>query len=235
MLAVAIAITVIWMASPGRSRHTDSPRFHPTEAAGRPGNAGRPTTVATTIPPTTTTTSTDPGSLPQTMVLPPSSTPQFEAEMAALWQAVVTDSVAGAKAAFFPETAYVQLKAVADPEGDYTDRLVAGFDADIAAAHGLLGADAATATLVGVIVADQYGHWVPPGVCDNRIGYYEVANSRLVYRQDGQVRSFGIASLISWRGQWYVVHLGAILRPTPGGTVEDPENGVGTVPDSTTC
>ena len=67
----------------------------------------------------------------------------------------------------------------------------------------------------------------PTGVCDNRVGYYEVANSRVVYQENGQVHSFGIASLISWRGEWYVVHLGAILRSTSQGIVEDPEIGPG--------
>lgn len=33
-----------------------------------------------------------------------------------------------------------------------------------------------------------------------------------VYRTGAQVSSFGIASLISWRGTWYVMHLGAALR-----------------------
>ena len=96
-------------------------------------------------------------------------------------------------------------------------------------------ADASAATLLQVEVPEQYGHWVPSGVCDNRIGYYEVANARLIYTEDGQTRSFGIASLISWRGVWYVVHLGAILRSSSLGVVDDPEVGPGSSPDSTTC
>jgi hypothetical protein len=57
----------------------------------------------------------------------------------------------------------------------------------------------------------------------------------VVYRQAGQVRSFGIASMISWRGVWYVVHLGAILRPTASGTVDEPASGEGTSAYSGTC
>jgi len=30
------------------------------------------------------------------------------------------------------------------------------------------------------------------------------------YRVDGQERTFPVTSMISWRGQWYVVHLGTI-------------------------
>ena len=94
----------------------------------------------------------------------------------------------------------------------YVGRLVAGYRLDIAAAHALLGAHPRRARLVRVEVPVGYAHWVPPGACHNRVGYYEVPNSRLVYTGDGPVRFFGIASMISWRGVWYVVHLGAVKR-----------------------
>jgi hypothetical protein len=41
------------------------------------------------------------------------------------------------------------------------------------------------------------------------------------------VRSFGVASLISWRGLWYVVHLGPNPRPSDVGTVDQPAIGPG--------
>lgn len=198
-------------------------------------------TTTTTAPPTTTTsstttTTTDPGKLPQTMQLPASTDAQFTAEMDALWQGVVRGSVTPALSAFFPESAYVQLKTgIGNPAGDWQNRLVADYTLDLGAAHALLGPDPAQATLVSVSVPEQYGHWIPPGVCANGIGYYEVANSRVVYTLDGVTKSFGIASLISWRGEWYVVHLGAILRSGSGGEVDEPEAGPGTSAPSTTC
>jgi hypothetical protein len=156
--------------------------------------------------------------------------------MNALWQGVVQGSVTPALPAFFPRTAYVQLKTgIANPSGDWQNRLVADYALDIAAAHALLGAVPQQATLVSVSVPSQYGHWIPAGVCANGIGYFEVANSRVVYQLDGQTRSFGIASLISWRGEWYVVHLGAILRNSSGGEVDDPEVGAGYSAPSETC
>ena len=81
----------------------------------------------------------------------------------------------------------------------------------------------------------EYAHWVEPGECDNSVGYFEVANSRMVYSLDGVVHSFGIASLISWRGEWYVVHLGAVVRSGSGGEVLDPEPGAGSSAPSSTC
>ena len=155
--------------------------------------------------------------------------------MTALWVGIVEGSLSTAMAAFFPESAYLQVKAITDPAADYQNRLVAEYGEDIDAAHGLLGADPASASLVGVQVPAQYAHWVPPGVCYNAVGYYEVANSRVVYRLASGDYSFGIASLISWRGTWYVVHLGAIVRSGSGGEVDGPGAGPGTSAPSTSC
>jgi hypothetical protein len=153
--------------------------------------------------------------------------------MGALWRAVATNSVKAGLRAFFPEGAYVQLKAVADPRGDWLGRLVGDYGLDIAAAHQLLGSNPGAARLVRVDV--PAAHWVPPHVCYNRVGYYEVPNARVVYRWGGVLRSFGIASMISWRGVWYVVHLGAVVRSGGGGVVDDPEAGPGSSAPSSTC
>jgi hypothetical protein len=201
----------------------------------------RPPRTTTTVAPTTTTTlaptttTVDVGSLPQTDLVPSPTAPAFQAAMQTLFAAVVSGSPSGAQAAFFPEGAYLQLKDIADAAGDYADRLVGEYDLDIMAAHDQLGPWAPGSILMSVEVPMQYAHWIPPGVCDNGVGYYEVANARVVYSAAGVTRSFGIASLISWRGEWYVVHLGAILRDGTGGTVLEPATGTGVSEPSTTC
>jgi hypothetical protein len=177
----------------------------------------------------------NPGSLPQTRRLPSAATPAFRAEVRALWAGVQRNSLAKAMPAFFPEAAYVQVKAIGDARGDYTGRLLADYRLDLAAAHGLLGAHPGAADLVGVKLPQSSVHWVPPNVCLNRVGYYEWPNARLVYRQNGAVRSFGIASMISWRGVWYVVHLGAVVRASAVGVVDDPSPGTGISAPSSTC
>lgn len=154
--------------------------------------------------------------------------------MAALWHGIRTNSVSAALPAFFPEAAYAQVKAIGDPEADWRDRLVAIYRLDIGAAHGLLSAGGAHARLLRVDVPHSFAHWVDPGACYNRIGYWEVPNSRVVYRDAGQVRSFGIASMISWRGVWYVIHLGAVSGDTSG-TVDAPSAGPGVSTPSLTC
>ena len=152
----------------------------------------------------------------------------FKAEMTDLWAAVVTGRPDLALAAFFPLVAYEQVKAIADPAADWRNRLVAEFDLDVRAAHDLLGRHARHATLLRVIVPEAEASWIDPGVCYNGVGYWHVAGARLVYRVGGQERSIGIASLISWRGRWYVVHFGAVLRTTSGGVVDQPAEGPGT-------
>jgi hypothetical protein len=215
----------------------------PSSVASRHGTTSVPPadrSTTTTVPPTTTTvapttTTTDPGTLPQTDQLPTTSDPAFAAAMAALWNGVVSGVPATAMPAFFPEGAYVQLKDIAGVSSDYTNRLAYEYGLDVTAAHQLLGADPSDAQFVGVDADASYAHWVPPGVCDNGVGYYEMPNARVVYSVGGQTSSFGIASMISWRGEWYVIHLGAILRSGSGGEVDDPQSGPGTPAYSGTC
>ncbi len=176
-----------------------------------------------------------PRSLPQTSALPSARTLAFRREMSALWQAIVTDRPRLGRPAFFPKGAYLQLKAIVGADSDYEHRLLYDYALDIRAAHALLGRGARSASLLNVRVPSSYAHWVPPGVCYNRVGYYEVPNSRIVYSEHRKTRSFGIASLISSRGVWYVVHLGAILRSGAEGVVDQPAAGPGVSEPSSTC
>ncbi len=142
-----------------------------------------------------------------------------------LWRGIATNSLAVAMPAFFPRSAYLRMKKgqIPDPASDYELRLIASYRLDIQAAHGLLGAGARSAKLLYVTVPKEWA-WIPPGACENGIGYWHAPGSRLVYRENGRVRSFGISSFISWRGQWYVIHLAVNGQP---GTVDDPSPGRG--------
>jgi hypothetical protein len=147
--------------------------------------------------------------------------------MADLWAAVRSGRPRPARPAFFPLSAYTQLKAIPDPGADWHRRLYAAFGLDVGAVHRLLGANARKATLVRVIVPAAQVAWIEPGACYNSVGYWHVAGPRVVYREGGRTRSFGIASLISWRGVWYVVHLGAVVRAAAVGEVDQPAAGPG--------
>jgi len=165
----------------------------------------------------------DPGTLPQTTVLPSLSSHVFHARIDALWRGIVSDSLQRALPAFFPRAAYLQVKQIPDAGADYDERLLGNFRLDIRAAHALLGTTPARSKVIRVDVPRVWA-WIPPGYCDNRIGYWHAPGARLVYEEDGRVGSFGIFSFISWRGQWYVVHLAVWNEP---GTIDDPEPGPG--------
>jgi len=177
----------------------------------------------------------DPGTLPQTHAVPSTGSQHFVRLAHAVWEGVVRDSLDTALPAFFPRAAYVQVKAIPSAALDWSGRLLHDFRLDLSAAHSLLGARPERARLLGLDAPSPNAHWVPPNVCDNRVGYYELANARVVYREDGETRSFGVASLISWRGVWYVVHLGAIVRSGGSGIVDEPLAGAGASRPSTSC
>jgi hypothetical protein len=163
----------------------------------------------------------------QTGARPSAHDSVFQAEMTDLWAGIVSGRPDLALPAFFPVVAYQQVKAIADPAADWHNRLVAEFNADVIAAHHLIGDRAREAVLVQVVVPDQNADWISPGVCANGVGYWHVANARMVYRVNGRIMSFGISTLISWRGRWYVVHLGGEVRPSYGGMIDQPAAGPG--------
>jgi hypothetical protein len=177
-----------------------------------------------TGPPTALPVAPGAGAEPQTRTLPSTDSVAFRHAMTDLWLAVTTGNSRLGLPAFFPLGAYQQLKALYDPAADWHERLWYDFTLDVGAAHGMAGSGA---RLVRVIVPVDDEVWVYPGECDNTLGYWHVPGARVVYEQHGQERSFGIASLISWRGVWYVVHFGAVLRDVVTGIVDQPEVGPG--------
>lgn len=150
-----------------------------------------------------------------------------------LWQAITTGQVTLGAPSFFPEKAYAQLKALSNDDEDWTTRLFGHFGLDVRAAHRLLGPGAASAQLLAVNVGPA--RWISPGACDNRLGYWNSTNSRVVYRVGGLVHSFGIATLDGWRGEWYVIHLGSESPPAGVGVVDAPQLGAGLPGDGGGC
>jgi hypothetical protein len=149
--------------------------------------------------------------------------------MNVLWNAIVADTPDTAMGVFFPRTAYTRMKTgiIANPAGDYADRLVAFYRLDIAAYHDFLGSQPEAAHLDQVLLDRSYASWINPGSCENLVGYWHLPGVRLVYTENGVVHSFAVASLISWHSVWYVVHLGPNPRPSDVGTVDQPAVGAG--------
>ncbi len=150
-----------------------------------------------------------PALLSQTHDKPLPSSPALDRRASALWAAIVRDDPGLAMPFFFPLEAYEQVKDVGDPAADWKHRLVAAYGRDVHALHARLG-DASAARLVSLEVPDARARWVDPGEEWNKLGYFRVFGSKLRYEVDGDGGAIEIKSLISWRGEWYVVHLSAI-------------------------
>jgi hypothetical protein len=180
-------------------------------------SASHASTTATTAPPpaapattATTAATTDAGSLPQTTDEPVASGAMFDAGVQGLWNAIVTDDPASAMPFFFPKSAYLQVKAISDPASDYDHRLIANYEQDIHSLHAQLGTNAGGAHLDGIDVPAAQAVLVQPGEESNKLQYWRVYGTTLRYTLDGTSGTMPVTSLISWRGEWYVVHLGAI-------------------------
>lgn len=165
-----------------------------------------PLVTTTTAAPTTTTT-VDPGTLPQTDEKPTGSGAAFDARMTTLAGAIIANDPNRALSTFFPLEAYKQIKAIPDPASDWQNRLIGSFRTDIAKMHAQLGPNAGSAKFLGVRVPDT-AVWVTPGQEYNKGPYWRVFKAQMDFSVDGRTVSIPIESMISWRGQWYVVHLG---------------------------
>ena len=191
--------------SSGARPRSASPARYASATTVSPPTTGPSTTVA----PSTTTTTVDPGTLPQTRALPSATDPQFLARMSDLLQAVASGDVSLAANAFFPLSAYIQVKGISDPVHDYDTRLIPDYDQDIQSLHAHVNPGTAPVTLDHVYVPDA-AEWILPGVEYNKGSYWRVYGTRLYFRVGGQLHYFTIVSMISWRGEWYVVHLSSI-------------------------
>lgn len=227
MASAALMFAAAGCGGSSSSPHAASAASSGTEASGSgpgtpSGSPSTPSQPSTPAPPPTSSPSVDPGTLPQTKTMPTDTDPQFTAGVNALWQGIVDDNPQEALPFFFPKSAYLQVKALSDAGADYQNRLIGFYDLDIHAAHRLLGSGAKDAKLVGVSVPAKAAEWILPGEETNKLSYYRVYGSRLTYTEGGKTKSFGLFSLISWRGEWYVVHFGPNPRPKPVGVVYQP-------------
>ena len=151
----------------------------------------------------------DPGLLPQTTDKPDANGAPFLARMQLLWSAILLDDPDKALPTFFPETAYEQTKAIEHPDADWHRRLVAHFRRDIHALHVEVASTGVgmSARLLRIELPEKRARWVEPGEEGNKLGYYRVYGTKIVWTAESEEHEFPITSLISWRGEWYVVHL----------------------------
>jgi len=146
--------------------------------------------------------------LPQTDDRPTTESAFFQRLGPMLFEAIVRDDPEVVMPYFFPRVAYEQVKAIARPERDWRMRLVRLFERDIHGYYRHLGRYRNQAQYVGFEVVEDRARFMKPHTEGNRLPYWRVLRSHLIYRDhQGRRLRLEVTSLISWRGEWYVVHL----------------------------
>ena len=146
--------------------------------------------------------------LGQTEDKPSVDSAAFKARVGLLWSAIVTGDPAVAEPAFFPVLAYEQVKDIEHAAGDWKSRLLRNFGRDVREYHKKLGAEPTALRLVGIEIDDPRVKWMGRGKEGNKLGYFRVTRSKLRYADpSGKEHTLEVTSLISWRGEWFVVHL----------------------------
>lgn len=146
--------------------------------------------------------------LPQTEDRPSTDSAFFTHLKTTLFAAIQKDDPEAARALFFPIEAYRQVKNIAKPDRDYEGRLLKAYARDIHDYHARLGDHPEAAKLIDLEVPEARARWMKPGSEGNKLGYHRVLRSQLRFTDaKGKERSLEVTSLISWRGEWYVVHI----------------------------
>jgi hypothetical protein len=140
--------------------------------------------------------------------MPSIESTSFQKRIELLFQAIVEDRPNIADPAFFPVIAYEQVKAIENPARDHRYRLMAAFHRNIHEYHRKVTQASGPVRLLSVESSAQKARWMKPGSEGNKLGYFRMLRAQLKYADaNAREHRFEITSLISWRGEWYVVHL----------------------------
>ena len=144
--------------------------------------------------------------LPQTEDEPRLESPLFQHRARSLFEAIAKDDPEIARDFFFPRAAYEKVKAIKNPGRDWDARLWKLFVRDVHDYHEKLGPE--PVTFLRIEVPIEKSEWMKPHREGNAIGYHRVKRAQVVYADaDEKEHRLEITSMISWRGEWYVVHL----------------------------
>lgn len=146
--------------------------------------------------------------LSQTDVRPSVDSPAFQERLSLVFRAIVADDPTLAEPAFFPKIAYEQVKDIKDAGADWKSRLLKAFARNIHEYHKELGDDPAGCKLLGIEVDEKRVKVMERGKEGNKLPYHRVTRSKIRWADaSGKEKTFELTSLISWRGEWFVVHL----------------------------
>jgi len=137
--------------------------------------------------------------------MPGGVTPDLEARMRHLLEAVAQNNPDLAGDALFPREAFVATKDVADPQKLWDKKVSGGYRRSIERMHKhLKGAEHAK------FVSFELGRGIAqitPKKKDFKKPLWRVKHSKIAFTVDGKARHLDIAEMTAWRGAWYVTRL----------------------------
>ncbi|HET9238358.1 MAG TPA: hypothetical protein VFO10_13945 [Oligoflexus sp.] len=132
----------------------------------------------------------------------------FDSKAQRLLTALEKGAFADVKDFFFPEAAFLQLKAIARP-ADYYSQLVKWYEQDFTREQARFKG---RGPLVFKAIKGGSCKWKAPQTEANRIPYWSCYRRKIELTAAGQNESIEVRALINWGPQWYITHLGPIPK-----------------------
>lgn len=132
----------------------------------------------------------------------------FDSKAQRLLTALEKGAFADVKDLFFPEAAFLQLKAIARP-ADYYSQLVKWYEQDFTREQARFKG---RGPLVFKAIKGGSCKWKAPQTEANRIPYWSCYRRKIELTAAGQNESIEVRALINWGPQWYITHLGPIPK-----------------------
>jgi hypothetical protein len=132
----------------------------------------------------------------------------FDPKAQRLLTALEKGSFADVQDLFFPEPAFLQLKAIAKP-ADYYSQLVKWYEQDFAREQARLKG---RGPLLFKAMKGGSCKWKAPQTEANRIPYWSCYRRKIEFTAAGHDERLEIRALINWGRQWYITHLGPIPK-----------------------
>jgi hypothetical protein len=133
---------------------------------------------------------------------------EFDPKAQRLLSALEKGGFAEVKDLFFPEPAFLQLKAIAKP-ADYYSQLVKWYEQDFVREQARFKG---RGPLVFKAMKGGSCKWKAPQTEANRIPYWSCYRRKIELTAGGQSETLEVRALINWGRQWYITHLGAIPK-----------------------
>lgn len=132
----------------------------------------------------------------------------FDPKAQRLLTALEKGAFADVKDLFFPEAAFLQLKAIAKP-ADYYSQLVKWYEQDFTREQARFKG---RGPLIFKAIKGGSCKWKAPQTEANRIPYWSCYRRKIELTAAGQSESIEVRALINWGPQWYITHLGPIPK-----------------------